>query len=40
MRTKLDIYYHWIDTSAGGLLVPDGVIHPAVSVLDCLKAYM
>jgi hypothetical protein len=40
MRTKLDIYYHWIDTSAGGLLVPDGVIRPAVSVLYCLKAYM
>ena len=29
VRTKNDIcfyYYHWIDTSAGGLLVPEGII--------------
>jgi hypothetical protein len=26
---KLDIY-HWIDTSAGRLLVPEGVIRPVV----------
>jgi hypothetical protein len=38
MGTKLDIYYHWIDTSAGGLLVPDGVIHPAVSPIN-LKVF-
>jgi hypothetical protein len=25
-------YYHWIDTSAGGLLVPEGIISPVVSV--------
>ena len=25
-------YYHWIDTSAGGLLVPEGIIHPVFSV--------
>jgi hypothetical protein len=25
-------YYHWVDTSAGELLVPDGIIHPVVSV--------
>jgi hypothetical protein len=24
-------YYHWVDTSAGGLLVPDDIIHPVVS---------
>jgi len=25
-------YYHWVDTSAGGLLVPEGIIHRVVSV--------
>jgi len=25
-------YYHWVDTSAGGLLVPEGIIRPVVSV--------
>jgi hypothetical protein len=25
-------YYHWVDTSAGELLVPDGIIRPVVSV--------
>ena len=33
--TKLDIcfyYYNWVDTSAGGLLVPESVIFPVVSV--------
>jgi len=25
-------YYHWVDTSAGGLLVPEGIILPVVSV--------
>jgi hypothetical protein len=24
-------YYQWVDTSTGGLLVPDGIIHPVVS---------
>ena len=24
-------YYHWIDTSAGGLLIPEGIIRPVVS---------
>ena len=24
-------YYHWVHTSAGGLLVPDGIIRPVVS---------
>ena len=24
-------YYHWVDTSAGGLLVPEGIIHTVVS---------
>ena len=25
-------YYHWVDTSAGGLLVPEDIILPVVSV--------
>ena len=25
-------YYHWVQTSAGGLLVPEGDIRPVVSV--------
>ena len=24
-------YYHWVDTSAGGQLVPEGIIRPVVS---------
>ena len=24
-------YYHWVDTSAGGLLVPKGIIRPVVT---------
>ena len=24
-------YYHWVDTSAGGLLVPEGIIRTVVS---------
>ena len=24
-------YYHWVDTSTGRLLVPDGIIRPVVS---------
>jgi hypothetical protein len=35
MRTKFDIYffnYHCVDTSAGGILVPEGIIHPVVGV--------
>jgi hypothetical protein len=27
-------YYHWIDTSAVGLLVTESIIRPVVSVLD------
>ena len=26
------IRYHWVDTSAGGLLVPEGIINPVVNV--------
>jgi len=26
------LYFHWVDTSPGGLLVPEGIIHPVVSV--------
>jgi hypothetical protein len=25
-------YYHWVHTTAGGLLVPEGIIRPVVSV--------
>ena len=25
-------YYHWFDASAGGLLVPEGIIRPVVGV--------
>jgi hypothetical protein len=24
-------YYHWVDTSAGGLLVPEDIIRPVVN---------
>ena len=24
-------HYHWVDTSAGGLLVPEGIIRPVIS---------
>ena len=24
-------YYHWVDTSAGGLLVPEAITRPVVS---------
>ena len=27
-------YYHWVDTSAGGLLVLEGTIHPVVSASE------
>ena len=25
-------YYYWVDTSAGGRLVPEGIIHPVILV--------
>jgi hypothetical protein len=25
-------FYHWVDTSTGGLLVLEGIIHPGISV--------
>ena len=28
---NLSCYYHWVDTTAGGLLVPEGIIRPVVS---------
>jgi hypothetical protein len=28
----LHVYYHWVDTSANGLLVSEGIILPVVSV--------
>jgi hypothetical protein len=32
-ETRLRLYYyHWVDISAGGLVIPDGVIHPGVNV--------
>ena len=35
-RTKIqqNYYYYWVDASAGGLLVTDGIIRPVVSALD------
>jgi hypothetical protein len=30
-------YYHWIDTSAGGILVSDGIIRPIVSVSALMR---
>jgi len=24
-------YYHWVNTSSGGILVPEGIIRPVVS---------
>ena len=35
-------FCHWVDTSAGGLLVPEGIVHPVVSVsaLTWLIKYM
>jgi len=32
--TKFDIYYHRVDISAGGLLGPESIINPVVSVSD------
>jgi hypothetical protein len=32
-------YYHRVDTSAGRLLVPEGIIRPAVSVSALLVDY-
>jgi hypothetical protein len=26
-------YYYWVDTSAGGRLVPEGIIHPVIFFL-------
>ena len=45
MRSKIGIYvtlfyyYHWVDTTAGGLLVPEGIIRPVVgaSVLTTIS---
>jgi len=41
VRIKFD-NYHWVDTSAGGLLVPEGIILPVVniSVLTWLIRYI
>ena len=35
--TGMLYYYHWVDTSAGGLLVPEDIIRPVVnaSALAC-----
>jgi hypothetical protein len=29
-----DIFHHWVDTSAGGLLVPEDIICPVVSASE------
>jgi hypothetical protein len=35
-------YYHWVETSAGGLLVPEGIIRPVVidSALTWFSRYI
>jgi hypothetical protein len=33
-------YYYWVDTSAGGLLVPQGIIRPVVSVVSALPWFI
>ena len=30
--SKEHYYYYWVDTTSGGLLIPDGIIYPVVSV--------
>jgi len=30
-------YYHWVDTFAGGLLVLEGIIHPAFTVSTLIQ---
>jgi hypothetical protein len=35
-------YYQWVDASAGGLLFPEGIIHPVVgaSALPWFRRYI
>ena len=33
-ETRRFYYYHWVDTSVGGLLVPEGIIRPVVSASE------
>ena len=30
--SKEHYYYYWVDTTSGGLLIPDGITYPFVSV--------
>ena len=32
-------FYHWVDTSADGLLVPEGIICPVVSASELTSIY-
>jgi hypothetical protein len=44
VSTNFDIYvfnhYHWFDTSASGLLVPEGMIRPEVSASSSQKSVL
>jgi len=33
MTTRVH-YYHWVDSSAGGILVPEGIIPPVVGIWE------
>ena len=33
-------YYHWVDTSAGGLLVPEGIILPVFNASTLLNIFI
>ena len=40
MRTKLRFYYyHWVDTSAVGLLIPHSIFRPVVSAIFITEIY-
>ena len=30
MRPVVGLFYHWVNTSVGGLLVPEGIMRPVV----------
>ena len=32
-QNKAIVYYHWVDTIAGGLLVPEGIIRTGVTTI-------
>ena len=44
VRTKFQYlrfyYYHWVDTSTGGLLAPEGVNRPVISIVTLFIRYI